>query len=554
MAAERVSGKRPWSRIAPSAALVALVLAASATGLTNGFAYDDVLIVRDNPQVHSLAQWAYDFVQGYWPREHGGALYRPLTLLLFTFQWLAGGGAPWVFHACNVILYAALTLAVFALGARVLPRPAAWAAAALFAVHPVHVEAVANVVGQAEITTALAVVGGLWLYLYARRGPELRARESIGLLLLLVTAGLLKENGIVLVALLLAAEVTIVVDPRRLSQRVGSLLPTYLLLGLGAALLLLARRAALGALVGEYPALVLGNLGARDRLITMLGIVPEWARLFLWPAHLRADYAPPEFDAATTFGAPQVIGLAMLVTVAWLALAVRRTRPALTFAILWVAIALLPVSNLLVPTGILLAERTLFLPSIGVVLGAGLVASRAWEHLRRTPAPLPHLAMCAFTGLLVLGTVRSARRQPLWLDTPTVLAQLTKDAPLNYRAWLMYGGVLRQRGEVEAARAAMLRAAGLYRHDGRIYEDLGQLVRFRNGCARAVPIFRRSLAIDPGRMDARGRLYVCLLETGDTTGAMAVAAEGARRGEWFFQLVMHTGPRPRQAPGAAPVH
>jgi hypothetical protein len=549
--AGRADRIRRWSRFAPHAALLALVLAASATGLTNGFAYDDVPIVRENQQVHSLAQVAYDFVQGYWPPQDGGALYRPFTLVLFTLQWLAGGGAPWVFHACNVFLYAALTLAVFALASRLQPRSAAWIAAALFAVHPVHVEAVANVVGQAEITTALAVVGGVWLYLQSRRGPELRARESIGLLLLLVTGGLLKENGIVLVGLLLAAEVTVVVDPRPLARRVRSLLPTYLLLGLGATLILLARRAALGATVGEYPALVLYNLGARDRLLTMLGIVPEWARLFLWPAHLRADYAPPEFDAVTTFGAPQVLGLAMLLTVTWLAVAVRRTRPALTFAILWVAIAIFPVSNLLVTTGILLAERTLLLPSVGVVLGAGLVASRAWERLRTAPAPLRRVAAGALAGLLALGAVRSALRQPLWLDTPTVLAQLTKDAPLNYRAWLMYGGVLRQRGKVEPARAAMLRAASLYRHDGRVYEDLGQLVRFRNGCARAVPIFRRSLAIDAGRTDARGRLYVCLLETGDTAGAMTLAAEGAKRGEWFFQLVMLTGPRPRQAGGAA---
>jgi len=545
-------GQFDWERrrlhaVLPGLALVLLVIAASAPSLANGFAYDDLLIVRDNKQIHTLADMAFDFVQGYWPQEHGGALYRPFTLVLFALQWALGRGAPWIFHAVNVALYATLALALFALGRRILPVGAAWVAAAFFAVHPVHVEAVANVVGQAELTTALAVVLGLSLYLDARRRPGLRARDSVGLFALLMVAGLCKENGIILPALLLCGEATVVEDHRPVRSRVGALLPTYLLLTLGAALLMGARRAALGATVGEYPSLILGGLGFRDRLLTMLGIVPEWIRLFFWPAHLRADYAPPEFDAVTHFGAPQALGLGLVLLVALAAVAARRRHPAVTLGIGVAALALLPVSNLILPTGILLAERTLLLPSVGVAIVVGAVAA-AWELLRGSPSLVRWASLAGATALLLLGAARSALRQSSWRDTPSVLAQLVQDAPLDYRAWLMYGGHLRTLGRVAEAKEAMLRAAGLYRRDGRVYEDLGQLVRFESGCARAVPIFRRGLAIDPGLRNARGRLYVCLLELGDTTTAMSVAAEGARRGQAFFQLVMITGPRRPSAP------
>jgi protein O-mannosyl-transferase len=529
--------------VVPSLALVLLAIAASATSLPNGFAYDDVLIVRDNQQIHTLADMAFDFVQGYWPQEHGGALYRPLTLVFFSLQWALGRGAPWIFHAVNVALYAGLTLALFALGRRFLPLGAAWLGAALFAVHPVHVEAVANVVGQAELTTALLILFALWLYLEVRRRPALRARESVGLLLLLTSAALCKENGIILPALLLWAEATLVHDPRPLRLRVAALLPTYLLLIVGAVLLMGARHAALGATIGEYPALVLGGLGVGDRLLTMLGIVPEWGRLFVWPAHLRADYAPPEFDAATHFGTAQALGLGIVLLAALAAVATWRRHPAITFGIGLAALALLPVSNLIMPTGILIAERTLLLPSVGVAIAAAGLAALAWNRLHEPPRPDRWVALAGVTALLVLGVTRSAIRQPSWRDTPSVLTQLVQDAPLDYRAWLMYGGHLRSLGRVGEAKEAMVRAASLYHRDGRVYEDLGQLVRFQNGCARAVPIFRRGLAVDPGLRNARGRLYVCLLELGDTTGAMAVAAEGARRGQWFFQLVMLTGPR-----------
>ena len=195
-------------------------------------------------------------------------------------------------------------------------------------------------------------------------------------------------------------------------------------------------------------------------------------------------------------------------------------------------------SNILLATGILLAERTLLLPSVGVCLAAGAVAEAAGRRLT-AGRPTHRWAAATCVGLLlVTGAVRSSARQRVWRDTPSVVQQLVRDAPLNYRGWLMYGAYLRTQGRTDEARDAMLRAAGLYHGDGRVYQDLGQLMRFEGGCARAVPLFRRSLEIDPTLYQARGRLYVCLLERGDTAGAMKLAADGAKRGEWFFQLVL----------------
>jgi len=531
-------------------ALVVLALSASATSLPNGFAYDDIFIIRDNPQVHSLTGLGLDFVQGYWPREDGGALYRPLTLVAFSLQWVIGHGTPGVFHAVNVALYVALTLVVFGLALEFLPLAGAWAAAAVFAVHPVHVEAVGNVVGQAELTTALVVCLGLWLYLRARRRPELTVRDSAGLFLLLATAALCKENGIILLGLLVVAELTIIQDRRPWRSRVVALLPTYLLLGLAAALILIARRAALGAAVGEYPSLVLRGLDLRDRCLTMLGIVPEWVRLFLWPAHLRADYGPAEFVETTQFGSQQALGLALVVAAVATATAAARRQPALTFGIAWTVIALVPVSNILLPTGILLAERTLLLPSVGVSLAAGAVAAGAW---RRLPAgrSARRWAVAGGLGLLLaLGVLRSAARQRTWRDMPSVVMQLVQDAPLNYRGWLMYGAQMRDLGRGADARKAMVRAASLYRQDGGVYQELGQLVWFQGGCRSAVPLFRRSLAVDPGLTNARNSLYACLLKLGDSTAAMNLAAEGAKRGQWFFQLVMARAQQPQAASGS----
>src|SRR6186713_898990 len=122
------------------AAVAALAIAASATGLRNGFALDDLALIAGNARVHSLHGWWRLFLQPYWPPQFGASLYRPIVTLGYAVQWTVGGGAPWVFHVTSVVLYAAAAVLVLALFLLLLPRSAAFVGAALFAVHPVHVE------------------------------------------------------------------------------------------------------------------------------------------------------------------------------------------------------------------------------------------------------------------------------------------------------------------------------------------------------------------------------------------------------------------------------
>ena len=124
----------------------------------------------------------------------------------------------------------------------------------------------------------------------------------------------------------------------------------------------------------------------------MLGVVPEWFRLFFWPEHLRADYSPHEIVGATHWGVAQTFGAALLV--ADLLSSRGRAgapRPAVTFGILWTAIGMSLVSNVLFATGIVLAERTLFLATIGVVIAGGellwSLGSRIYDARLARPDP-----------------------------------------------------------------------------------------------------------------------------------------------------------------------
>lgn len=529
--------------------LLALVLLSTARSLGNGFAFDDVPIVLENAQVHQLAPpWDYAR-QSYWPPRDLGDAYRPWTVWMLAVQYALAGPTPWAFHFVNLLLVAVLTLVVFALLLLVAPRGAALAGAALFAVHPVHVEATANVVGQGELWMALFVTAGVLLYGRARRRDAPGPATRLGLALLYLLASAAKEQGIVLPALLLAWEALAVPEAgdERLSSRLRRLAPTYLLLGLVGMTFLAGRYLVLGDLGGGPPAAGLEGLDLGGRLAVMLPLVGDWVRLLVWPRHLLAQYSPPAYGATAGWTAAAWLGLALIGTalaVAWWA---RRRGPAISLGVLWAGIAILPVSNIPFPTGILIAERTLLLASVGSALvAAGLVtlalgrAPNLGPAPRAGPAPagsLPALVVGGAVFLLVAaGAARSWHRQAVWTDNDTLFRQTIVDNPRSYRAWFVYGRDLMRRGESAAAKPLLARAGELYPRDRRSFEDLGFILRAEGRCDLAVPVLERGVAAEPTETLARSRLFECLMTLGRYQEALGVAEAGLELGNAEFEV------------------
>ncbi len=498
----------------PLIALLLLTLAAAGSSLGNGFAYDDVVMVLENARVHAGSPlWTY-LGQGYWGSGNGLA-YRPVTVWLFSVQWALGGGAASVFHLVSLLLYFGATVAVFLVAARLMPLWAAWLAAALFTVHPVHVEAVANIVGQSELQAGLATLLALLLYLKARQEGKMTPARRLSLAGLTLWAALSKEQGILVPFILLLAEVSVVPRQERLGIRLRRLAPLWAVLAAVVAIVLLLRHAALGGLAGGMQAIALHGASTGERILTMLGVVPQWARLLLWPSHLQADYSPPAFGRATAFGIPQALGVLLIILVGAVIWRTWSRRPAIAFGSCFMILTLLPVSNLVVITGIVLAERTLYLPSMGLVLGlaaAGTVLARAPAFVR-----LP--AATAVLVLLGAGAWWSARRQPVWYDNKRLFRQTLTDAPNNYRAYWLWSRHLQAEGRIDEATDALLLSTELYPNDPVVLEDLGQIWRRQGRCSRAVEPLGRALAIDSTRVIARARLVQCLIRVGDLASA-----------------------------------
>ena len=414
-----MSARRLYAAVAAGA----LVFYLGALG--NRFAQDDNQIIAFNALVHHISGLWLAFVTPYWPPDIGGGLFRPLPIASYTLDWSLGGGAAWWFHAVNLAWHAAASVAVACLARHWSGDRAALAAGLLFAVHPVHVEAVANVVGRAELMMATFAI----LSVYAAL-----VRDHLWWSAAALAAGLLsKENAVVVPGLVAWGWIVGLARPSR--QRMAAYGATWAAVGV----LYFAVRwnAAHEVSVGGAIAPVFFGAPHTAVRLTATAAFADVTRLLVFPLKLRVDYSPAERTLVTT-ALDLRFALGLLWFAAWatlLWLAWRRGRRVEAFGLGWIAIALFPVSNLAVPVGVLLAERTLYLPSVGLVLAVG-----AWLKDLSTGR------FAAVLGLLViLWGVRTVSRVSVWHDSRSVLESQLEDSPnsflgpANMVPWLLTG-------------------------------------------------------------------------------------------------------------------
>ena len=534
VAGEGTLGRRGWA--AALALVVALALAASLSGLQNGFAYDDIPIIRDNPRVHALGDVWRVFHEAYWPaftaqanEDRPAGLYRPLTIVAFALEWAAGKGAPWVFHAVNIALYACVAAAVLWLASLLQRWRAAVLSAVVFAVHPVHVEAVGNAVGQSELLAALFCVLGVAVYVRARRGGSLSWRATSAVGALYAAACLSKEHGVLLLPLVVLAEWLALPalsgsgEGVRWRERLRLVAPHWAALAAVAVAYLLLRGSIPDVVAGQQNTALLRQFPWAVRFYTFLNVVPEWFRLLLWPERLAADYSPQHILVPLRWTWTMLPGIAVVVGVLVVAGVTARRHRAATYAFAWMLATLSIASGLFVATGVLLAERTLFLPSVGVALLAGAVAHWALRAAARRDLRLAGAVGAIVAVLVALGAWRSADRQPVWKDNESLFSSGVIDAPLSYRAHYSWGGQLFEMGRYAEGEREVRMAMRLFPVDPDPPDYLGSRYMRAGMCEHAIPLFNKALAINGRRRYTRLRLISCLLATEQPDSAQRLA-------------------------------
>lgn len=482
--------------------LLAVILAAAclipfANGLTGDFTYDDKAIVRDNVRIQSPSTLGQIFETSYFGGPRGsGTAYRPVLLVSYAVQWWIHGRSAALFRAANLLLHAAATLLVWSLFRRLrFPAAVAFAAALLFAVHPIHVEAVTSLVGRGE--TQAAVLALLFLHVAPRccEGGRRRAAALAGAMGLYVLALLTKESAATAPALAflclfrLAEGGTL----RRLREAFRRGLPLYA----GSAAVLAGyfglrewvlggwlRSGGTGIFEVENP---LASLPAMARIGNACLLLLRYVGRILLPLRLSADesaWSIRPVPAASAFA----IGAVVLLVLA-AAAALSRPRSAAAFGLLFFSIAMLPASNLPFPIGTIFAERVAYLPSAGLCLiaGAALVGS-AGRFGALTPARRTALA-----GIALLLSVRTAIRDTVWSSDEALFENSVRVAPGSAKNHYNLGYIRAEHFHFRKGLEAYRRATRIYGNywdawagAGRCEREIGMLSAARRSYERAL--------------------------------------------------------------------
>lgn len=511
-----------------SVLLAGLVFSGS---LGNGFAYDDEPIIPQNGVV-TEAQWGEAALGPYWQVGSIGTLYRPVTLLGFTAQWQLFGGSPGGFHLTSVLLHMLVTGLVAWLALRLARRrsegglPAhaplvAAVAGGVFALHPVHVEAVANVVGQSELWAALGVLGAVHLYLW-NPGPAGRALRILGIGAFYALGLGAKEIAVTLPLLLLLVD-SIGRGPVALTARVRREIMVFAMLGVVLTAYLALRWLALGSLLGEEASPVFLGVGASARVATSLAVVLTLVRLLTFPFDLSADYDPAVLTLMTP-GDPMVwVGAMLLLTLLLGSLYARRSAPLLSWGVLWALIAWVPVSNLLFATGVMMAERTLYLSSVGVAIAAGVIGVRILE---RAGARALVLSVAVVAAAFAFRTVT---RVPTWFSTFTVHETLATEHPESWRSDRARAAGLMRIGEEAEAFEYFESALAKMPNRFDLLLEYGVILKERRRLGQARELLERAVAISPARPETWRLLAELHLIAGRPRDAHRVAATGRIR-------------------------
>ncbi len=565
----------PAGTRAASRALTLSALAAAAAAFllylptaSNGFVFDDINVVQRNPLASDPGDLRGIFGSHYWQNVHeGGDLYRPLTILSFAINHALTGAGAAGYHVTNALLHGLVSALVVMLGAALgLGGGGALAAGLLFAVHAVHVEAVAPVVGRSELLAALFVIAGWLCHLKAagppggdraarttptsRSGPpggdrsarppsasgtEPHAANSIlpalrhalrAAAAVLFAAGLLsKEHAAVLPALVLAGDLF-------LHGRRGwrSALPTLAWMVPAGLAVLGARMAIVPGLPPEDPlGSVFGGIGTATRVLTATGVLGRYLGLLVFPLTLSADYSYHQIPLITSALDPLFLGPAaacglLLALGLWSA-----RRGGITGAgLLFYLLALLPVSNIPVSIGTVMGERLLYLPSAGLcIAAAALVAPIQGARLSRA---LRGLGVTALALVCALHSARVLTRIPDWKDQLSLFTATVAASPRSAKAWYNLGATHDDLGNYREAMAAYERALEIQPAMAQPHRNLGLDLLRADRPAEALTHLQEAARLDPAIVDVFSDAGIALFGLGRLEEAQqAFLEEIARR-------------------------
>ena len=475
----------------PALLLVGLTAGAYIPAMNGGFVWDDNDYVQDNLTLRSLAGLGQIWFQPGATRQ-----YYPLVHTTYWLEYHLWGLDPTGYHVVNVILHALSAVLVWRLLIR-LKVPGAWAAAALFALHPVHVESVAWITERKNALSGTFYLSAAWAYL---RYEEARSPRLYWAALFLFAAALLSKT----VTCTLPAALLLVLwwKGQTPMQRTAVALVPFFTLGVAmSGVTVWMERHSVGAWGPEW------DLSLVERGLIAGRALWFYAAKLLVPLDLVFIYPRWEIDATAVWQYLYPTGALGVGALLW-AFRERWGRGALT-GVLFFAGTLTPALgffNFYPMLYSFVADHFQYSASLGLLALAAAGGHRMWTRLGRSAAgPVALALVLALCGLLTWRQGRVyADLETLWRDT------LQK----NVGAWIAHNNlanILKERGQLDQAIVHYRQALLLKPGSAQIHLNLADAHQARGESAAALRHYRRALKAEPDRVETYLKLGNVLL-------------------------------------------
>lgn len=482
--------------------------------LENDFAYiyDDKAQIIDSPYVHSFQHLRETLTTTVWSYKSTRDVtnyYRPMTTIGFLLTYQFFGPLAYGFHLVSLLLHLAVVVLLFVVAQRIFnDRGAAFAAAGLFALHPIHVESIAWISAVTDLQMTFFYLFTFWCFLWVAapnggRRPWAVAAMMIGFLLALLS----KEPAFTLAVLVVIYEHFYRPDrtqttPVQKALRYG---PIWLL-AIG---YLSMRFHLLGSLAhhsGWY------RLSRSETVLSALALLGQYIFKLFWPAHLSAFYV--FHPSAHLLEAPVLEGICALILclvvfgVLW-----KHARPA-SFGVLWLLATIAPMLNAGWMGSYVLADRYFYLPSVGFCLVAGWAAAALWRTAWKRRGGWQWAVVAGFSTVVVLCIFRIVTRIPDWHDDVTLITRAMAEQPDDFILHDGLGSAYWLRGQWALAERQWKESLRLKPTFIRPINSLGALCAKQHRYGEAITYLQTAILLDPAGADAHLNLGALYGETG----------------------------------------
>jgi protein O-mannosyl-transferase len=559
-----------------------------------------------------------------------GGRYRPFTLLMFAFEYQIFGKNPFIGHLVNVLLFAGMCVLIYFLLLKLLknkqntegslfelkikneklnafdfrlnnPALIAFITALIFAAHPIHTEAVANIKGRDEIMTLFGSLSAVWFAIKFYENKEFR--NAVFAFICFFIGLMSKENAITFVVIVpLIFYFFYHLD---LTQSLKQVVPF-----MGAAILFILIR---GAIIGQQyggeqptPELMnnpflklVGNqyvpFEIGEKLATIIFTLGKYIQLLFVPFPLTHDYYPRHIDIMNFGNWEVLLSLVLYLGLAFLMIKNWSKRSLISFGIAYFLITLSIVSNIVFPVGTNMAERFAFMPSLGFCLIFAILIEKL-AFILRGPSELkiknsklnsdnnselknnnsdvnkgnlinnvnfsntlvfnglsdmPKGVLMALSIVFILFSFKTIDRNAAWKDNYTIFTTDINVSKNSAKLQNSVGGETIEHfknepnkaikdAKMKAAISHILRATEIHPTYKNPYLLLGNAYFYSNDFEKSIQAYEAALKLDPNYRDAKQNLQLVYRDGGKF---IAQQQNNLPRGIEFMQKALEMNPK-----------